>query len=229
MPDVDSKVCTKCKADLPLSEYWKKSSGKGGLRARCKACLRFEMAARRRQRGAEDPEFYREHYRKYGDSARKRKAANPERARETNRKSYIKNRDKIREKAAAYREKHRERLREEGRERYRADPKAEMARVAAYNKANPASRRGINQRRRARMRSGHVVHFTADQLALRMSYFGDKCWMCSGDFETIDHVKPISKGGSHMLSNLRPACRSCNSSKSAKWPFTLEDATWLCP
>ncbi len=33
-------------------------------------------------------------------------------------------------------------------------------------------------------------------------------------------VKPLAKGGSHWASNLRPACRSCNSRKGDRWPFT---------
>jgi 5-methylcytosine-specific restriction endonuclease McrA len=41
--------------------------------------------------------------------------------------------------------------------------------------------------------------------------------MCSGPFEHVDHVKPIAKGGLNVLSNMRPACGSCNSAKRAKW------------
>jgi 5-methylcytosine-specific restriction endonuclease McrA len=47
------------------------------------------------------------------------------------------------------------------------------------------------------------------------------CWMCGGDADTVDHVKPLSKGGAHILANLRSACQSCNSSKGATWPFDL--------
>ncbi|MGX7727586.1 HNH endonuclease [Rhodococcus sp. 5G237] len=39
---------------------------------------------------------------------------------------------------------------------------------------------------------------------------------------TVDHVKPINKGGPHMLANLRPACGPCNSRKRDQWPFTNE-------
>lgn len=73
--------------------------------------------------------------------------------------------------------------------------------------------------RRSRKSNAPSIPFTSAQLSERMRYWGDRCWMCTGPFETIDHVKPISKGGAHALMNLRPACKSCNSRKHARWPF----------
>lgn len=35
---------------------------------------------------------------------------------------------------------------------------------------------------------------------------------------TQDHITPVSKGGEHTLTNIVPACRSCNSSKNAGKP-----------
>lgn len=47
------------------------------------------------------------------------------------------------------------------------------------------------------------------------------CWYCGKqtnpfrDF-TVDHVHPVSLGGSDDVDNLVPACRSCNCSKGAR-------------
>lgn len=75
------------------------------------------------------------------------------------------------------------------------------------------------RRWRARKLAATVAPISSAQINARMSMFGYKCWMCGGPFEHVDHVKPLSKGGLHMLCNLRPACGSCNRSKAARWPF----------
>lgn len=79
-------------------------------------------------------------------------------------------------------------------------------------------------RRNARLRAATVVPFTKEQLYAKWAYWGDKCWVCGGLATATDHVKPISKGGAHILCNLRPICKPCNSRKSGRWPFDLE---WL--
>ena len=43
---------------------------------------------------------------------------------------------------------------------------------------------------------------------------GPLCSSCGSlDDLTIDHIKPLSRGGTNTLDNLTPLCRSCNSSK----------------
>ena len=47
--------------------------------------------------------------------------------------------------------------------------------------------------------------------------WGGLCAYCrSNRANTIDHVKPRSKGGSSLRSNMIPACRCCNHSKGSQ-------------
>lgn len=72
--------------------------------------------------------------------------------------------------------------------------------------------------RKARIRSTAVVWpISIEGWAAKVAYWGDRCWMCGEDWTSQDHVKPLSRGGLHVLANLRPACTSCNTSKHSRW------------
>ena len=73
------------------------------------------------------------------------------------------------------------------------------------------------RRRKALERGSVGVHVKGRQIKERFALFGNCCAYCgaSGDME-IEHVIPISKGGTHVLGNILPACHDCNSSKRAK-------------
>lgn len=43
-----------------------------------------------------------------------------------------------------------------------------------------------------------------------------RCVYCGRVADTMDHVVPVSKGGTNDAENLVPACSSCNSSKGVK-------------
>lgn len=99
-----------------------------------------------------------------------------------------------------------------------------MERVRQYRRdvkrRNPVANRSYVRARKARQRGSTMVRFTPQQLVQRLSMFAG-CWMCGGQPETIDHVKPLAKGGPHLLANLRPACLACNSRKSDRWPLQV--------
>lgn len=82
---------------------------------------------------------------------------------------------------------------------------------------DPLTYKMYNQKRRVRVARGYVYDYAPEQIAARMAYFGHKCWMCGDPATALDHVKPVSKGGSDCPANFRPACKSCNSRKGARW------------
>ena len=92
---------------------------------------------------------------------------------------------------------------------------------SAYRKANPEKVAEWSARHRGRKLAATVALITQEQLDAKLAYWGGKCWMCSGVPTTWDHVKPLAKGGAHILANLRPACHSCNCSKKATWPYKV--------
>lgn len=72
------------------------------------------------------------------------------------------------------------------------------------------------RRRKLRERKQASWKISVLQLRARFSRFDHCCAYCgaSGDMQ-IEHVKPISQGGLHHISNIVPACLSCNYAKHA--------------
>jgi 5-methylcytosine-specific restriction endonuclease McrA len=53
------------------------------------------------------------------------------------------------------------------------------------------------------------------------------CYFCGEKFPpkelTMDHLVPLSRGGTSRKSNLVPACKECNTRKKISLPFEMED------
>lgn len=195
----DGKRCARCGETKPPSAFPPGKKWRDGLFPYCRECKR-----------AADRADYAKHKPERDAANRARYVASPER-----------------QKAKA-------------RARYRSDPVASKAHVAAWRAANPDKVRAYSakwvqdnlggavrenvRRRYARRKGASTVRFTPEQLRQKVAYWGDRCWMCHGPHEAIDHVKPLSKGGAHMLANLRPICTACNSKKRAAWPLTTQGA-----
>lgn len=120
------------------------------------------------------------------------------------------NPDKISANMSRYYWKNPELSRAKGRESYRKQ----------YSN-NPERFKLAFDRRRALLLNAPTVEFSQNELEQRWEYYCSKCYLCGKDAVATDHVKPLTKGGAHMLCNLRPICKSCNSSKGAKWPYDL--------
>lgn len=95
-----------------------------------------------------------------------------------------------------------------------------------WRQANPEkearSSRARQHRRRARLALANgFMSVSSRDIQLRFDEFNSRCAYCGADCSpTLDHFIPIASGGRHVLSNLLPACATCNLSKSARNPET---------
>lgn len=198
-----TRTCSKCKHALPLSSgFYRDKRGPGGYRSNCKDCCAAANMARywaKRDQVRAQQAIYRadpEHRRIDREKSARWRAEHPDWARAS---------------VAAYRS------RPENRARQRQ-------RLRAWRQANPERKREHDRRRevlKRQMHGGGTI--PRDLLAAKLAYWGWRCWIRGPNCRVVpdqwDHVKPLSKGGRHLLANLRPACNPCNSSKWARWPF----------
>lgn len=222
-----AKTCQRCRELKPVEDFSRNRSRPDGLAHYCRPC-KAEAAAKRY---ADRPEVVRKAARDYYQANRDRKLAQAREYREANRVSLRKaNRERkaaarradpegVRARDRAWRRANPDRTRAYARKRYTDNPEKYRAAVAAWKVANRAASNEIKRRYKARKRAAQCVPFTADQLAAKVAYWGDRCWICSGPWDSIDHVKPLAKRGPHMLANLRPVCTPCNTRKRDRWPF----------
>jgi len=92
-----------------------------------------------------------------------------------------------------------------------------------FSACKPCNRHVFGQRRRARLIGAAGSYSLAEWRSLLATY--DRCPMClrswheipapakGGEVITVDHVIPISRGGSNAIDNIQPLCYSCNSAK----------------
>lgn len=141
------------------------------------------------------------------------------------RANYAVNRDAVLAKNKAWSAKNKDRHRALQRDWNDANRDHVREYVAAQYHADVEHSRALvrdrNHRRRARLQLVTVVAISPEQWTQRASMFGNRCVYCgvSGDVVpmTVDHVKPVAKGGAHILANLRPACKPCNCKKHDNW------------
>lgn len=82
---------------------------------------------------------------------------------------------------------------------------------------HPDRERAQQNRRRTRETIAGGA-FTAAEWKALVEHYDNKCLCCGRNdvHLTVDHIVPVSKGGTSNIENLQPLCHSCNSRKGNK-------------
>lgn len=189
------KMCPSCQTEKYASNFYACISSKDGLRSYCKLCMYNKQKTNRKKTN--------------------RNKVSQKRVKLTEEQKQERKRESDRQ----YRETHRAYLRERARERYQLK-KEEIKQYQSnykWHKINPEASRASVQKRRA-MRNDVVTEDVSRQDIIDRDY--SLCYICGNKFASfqiaVDHIEPLSKGGSHTYDNLTVTCHSCNSSKGNK-------------
>lgn len=206
-----SKVCGKCKKDLPDSAFGNRGSR---LQSYCKECSKnyhsvwtktAEGKASQKRRdekwNEKNPEYRSDWYQ-----------ANLDRERAKRRDWFVRH--------PGY-----------DRERYLANRESMLAKMKEWRKANPEKVRDLGRqaatKRRALLADVPSEPYTVNEIVGRD---GEDCGLCGQKIDrsirwpdpmslSVDHIVPLSRGGSDLFDNVQVAHLFCNLSKSNNYPL----------
>lgn len=229
-----TKICSKCKIDKSLDEFYKDKHNKLGACAHCKVCQK-EYLALNKEKISSRNKLYRDNNQ---DKIIAWRRANKE-VRSVLDKEYVKaNKEKIRIQRKAYREVNKDLLRSIQKKYYSNNREYLLAQKREYHVINrdkiledkrvylqtpmgKAVDTNHRHKRRSQKKGGDV---TGAQM-LNLISASKSCFYCHCDLNGVkihvDHFVPLSKGGLHSISNLVIACEPCNLRKGVKDPMVF--------
>lgn len=217
-----TKKCKVCQKEQPISCFYKNNQQADGRMGKCRDCTKLtrkasDHAYNLSEKGRANARRY--YYSKKGQIAKRayREAYKPtreqeERYRLAGRLHELEQKYKIRRK------------------RYDQSVKGK-AMKAALDKRYAGTEKGKFSKRKTEIKRKYQIKtaectLTREQWQEIKQNFGHACAYCGKVLERLemDHVIPLSKGGTHTKENIVPACRKCNAKKGAggAMPFVVK-------
>lgn len=198
----ETKLCTWCNNEIPITSFYKYKDDKKGYQAGCKSC-RAKYAAEYRNKNKEKiRNSYKENKKRYAAEYR------------------ATNKEKEKKRIEDYRELNKDKILVKNSEWRKANPDVYRASATAWKKANPERVSALCRNRRAMNRNASGSH-TGDDIKSLLFLQNGKCAVCKDQVSSryhVDHIMPLSLGGSNNKDNLQLLCPTCNMSKGAKHP-----------
>jgi 5-methylcytosine-specific restriction endonuclease McrA len=236
------KTCPRCKTEKPFDQFYANRAQRDGMQPYCKVChnatrKQYQSEASRQRERDRSREFMRQYRIDF-----------PEKQRESRHKYYQSHKAQVAAHGYIYRAANSERLLKRAREyhyrfqernntrrklNYQSNDGAgqkrkwrqsnlERARatIREWRKNNPEKTRFFDKAKCAKRRSAMGSH-TAQDERLQYARQNGNCHWCEtpvGSNFHIDHIIPLSKGGTNNPDNICVACPTCNNRKHCMMP-----------
>ena len=191
---MEFKICSKCGRKLPLTDeyFYKRKDSKIGFRSCCKECWQNRNKA-----------YDKRNYERISEHKKEYREVNKEHIREYHRMRYLNNKDKINREHKVYRDSH------------KAEIKLYRKKYFQTDKGKAYARIYCNKRRALKWLNGG--EYTQEQWKDCLEFFENKCAYTGVDISEcilhVDHIIPLSKGGTNDIWNICPSCKDANLSK----------------
>jgi 5-methylcytosine-specific restriction endonuclease McrA len=233
--DSPQKQCNKCKLFKPLTDFHLKKASPDGYQYRCKQCYikpykrtqyppvpdGYKRCSKCKEvKQATNDEFVRANDKKSGLSAwckacqnARYAAKDPDVKQSYSRQHYIERKEEVRQWGIQYREVNADRIRlryQEQKTRHAMNSK--RYRTFNYNRIL------VRNRNRHALKKAAVGTHTEQDIQKQYERQKGRCYYCHAKITKyhVDHVVPLTRGGSNDPSNLVIACPTCNISKHNK-------------
>ena len=130
---------------------------------------------------------------------------------------YSKNKTKVKQNVAQWKEQNPQKVKKYAQKYFQnikaRDKDKRSAEFKNWRLENPEKDKDRSHRRRARLRNAKTFSVTSKEIKLLLL---KPCFYCGNKSSQIDHIVPLSRGGTHGIGNLIQACAPCNHSKKDK-------------
>ena len=216
---MDTKVCTKCKKELPATNecFHVERSCRDGLQGKCKECRKQYYRENKERIKQYRKQWIQENKEHHKQCQKQWIRENKEQRKEYQKQYRQENKERLKQHQKQYRQENKERIVRRNKQYYQENKERIKQYQKQWIRENKEYCVAMNQKRVARLKQLPANLMAREWIYIK-DIFNHSCAYCGKHSQKLhqEHFIPLSKNGEYTKHNIIPACKSCNSSKNDK-------------